>query len=553
MFKFSQTLANTKRVTQIVTILSKNGFENIVKKINFEGNFKLPLFQKIQHDHLNQTQRIKKTVEELGPTFIKLAQMLSTRPDLISLALMHEFEKLQDKVTPVEIEEITPIFKEAFDKEVHELFAKPLTLLATASIGQVYRTQLLTGEEVVVKVLKPHISTIIYNDLEILKQIASLFDGAFKEYGIYSLLEIVKEFEHSIKHELDFKLEAMNLNHFEMMFQEDKRIKVPKLYKAYSNHKIITMEFIEGIKISDRQTLQQYHIDSDRLVELGFELLCEQIFRYRFFHADPHPGNIFVTYDGKISFIDFGIMGSLGQDEHKKMMDLVYHLSKKEPEKAALDILNMTNFPTTIDKNSFVKEMSSLITLYLYQELKEIRIKELFTDMTTLVSKHAIAFQSSYYLLFKALVTIEGVGSNLNPNFNAMKHLTPIIEKLYQEELSLFNILKKLSDLPINVRDFFDYTPSALKELLEQMKRGHFRVEFEHKGLEPMEETIEKSFNRLTVSIVIASTLIGSSLVLLAKTPPLIYEIPLLGIIGFGVACGMGIVLAYSIYKLGRL
>jgi len=549
----SKTISNTKRLTQIITILSRNGFENIVKKINFEARFHVPIFSKIQHTRINQSQRIKKTVEELGPSFIKLAQMLSTRPDLISLELIQEFEKLQDNVFPIDIAEILPIIQEELGKEIDELFAQPLTLLATASIGQVYRTTLKDGNEVVIKILKPHIQTIIYSDLEILKQIASLFDNSFQEYGIYSLLEIVKEFEKSIKNELNFKLEAMNLNRFEMIFKEDKRIKVPKLYKKYTTSKIITMEYIDGIKISNTQKLIEYNINSNKLVELGFELLCEQIFKYRFFHADPHPGNIFVTYDGKISFIDFGIMGSLSQEEHKKMMDLVYHLAKKEAEKASLDILNMTNFPLDIDKDSFVKEMSNIINVYLYQNLKDIKIKELFNDIISIVSKHNIAFRSSYYLLFKSIVTIEGVGTNLNPNFNAMRQITPIISKLYAQQLSFKNILKKMNDFPMVIRDFFDYTPSALKELLEQMKRGHFRVEFEHMGLESMEETIEKSFNRLTVSIIIASTLIGSSLVLLAKTPPLIYKIPLLGIIGFGVASAMGLVLAYSIYKRGRL
>ena len=224
----SKTISNTKRLTQIITILSRNGFENIVKKINFEARFHVPIFSKIQHTSINQSQRIKKTVEELGPSFIKLAQMLSTRPDLISLELIQEFEKLQDNVFPIDIAEILPIIQEELGKEIDELFAQPLTLLATASIGQVYRTTLKDGNEVVIKILKPHIQTIIYSDLEILKQIASLFDNSFQEYGIYSLLEIVKEFEKSIKNELNFKLEAMNLNRFEMIFKEDWSIILPK-------------------------------------------------------------------------------------------------------------------------------------------------------------------------------------------------------------------------------------------------------------------------------------------------------------------------------------
>jgi len=306
MIKISQTIANTKRIGQIITILSKNGFDDIIKKINFEGSFRLPISKDTNRDNLSKSQRIKKTVEELGPSFIKLAQMLSTRPDLISLELVHEFEKLQDSVSPVDINEINPIFKEEFDKEQEEIFAKPLELLATASIGQVYKGELLNGNEVVVKVLKPKIDEIIKNDLDILKKIASLFDDAFVDYGINSMLDIVKEFERSIKNELNFKLEAMNLTRFGTIFKDDDRIKVPKLYKEYSTNKIIMMEFIDGIKVSNIEQLKHNSIDTKEIAKKGFELLCEQIFKYRFFHADPHPGNIFITLDSTRTENTFG-------------------------------------------------------------------------------------------------------------------------------------------------------------------------------------------------------------------------------------------------------
>lgn len=553
MIKISQTIANTKRVSQIVAVLSKNGFDDIIKKINFEGSFRLPISKNTNSDNLSKSQRIKKTVEELGPSFIKLAQMLSTRPDLISLELVHEFEKLQDSVSPVNIDEITPIFKEEFGKEQNEIFAKPLELLATASIGQVYRGKLLNGEEVVVKVLKPKIDEVIKNDLDILKKIASMFDNAFVDYGVNSILDIVKEFERTIKDELNFKLEAMNLTRFEALFKDDSRIKVPKLYKDYSTSKIITMEFINGIKVSDVKQLNQNNIDTKEIAKKGFELLCEQIFKHRFFHADPHPGNIFITLDSKVSFIDFGMMGSISKKEQKILLELIYHISQRDEEKASLDILNMTNYPDNIDTNSFIKDMSRIVSTYMYANLQDINIKELFNDMTSLISKYNISFKNDYYLFFKAITTIEGVGRNLDSDFNAVEQIKPIIMDFYREQFSLKNIFKKVKEVPKEIIDFLNYTPSDLKELFKQMKSGKFKVELEHIGLQKMEESIEKSFNRLTVSIIIASTLIGSSLLLHAKTPPLIYGVPLFGIAGFSVAFVMGLVLAYSIYKGGKL
>jgi len=553
MIKISQTIKNTKRFTQILSILSKNGFDDILRKLEEQGDFHLPLFSSKENEYLNKNQRIKHTIEQLGSTYIKLAQMLSTRPDLISLELAQEFEKLQDNVTPVDIKYITPIFKEEFGKELDEIFTKPLELLATASIGQVYKGILLNKEEVVVKVLKPNIKDIIRDDLEILKQLATLIDDYFKDYGVSSIYNIIKEFEFSIKNELNFKLEAMNINRFNSFFQEDERIKVPKVYKEYSRSKIITMEFIKGIKVSKIDQLKKQNIDCKEVAKKGFALLCEQIFENKFFHADPHPGNVFVTYDNKISFIDFGIMGTITKDEQKVLIELISNISQKDSEKVSLNILDMTNHPLDIEINEFVKDMSIVINSYMYSDLKDINIKDLFHDITIIIAKHKISFKNCYYLFFKSLSTIEGVGRILDPEFNAVENIKPIVLKFYKNQFSLKNLFSRMKEIPKELIEFLDYTPRDLKEIFKLIKEGKFKVELEHAGLQKMEESIEKSFNRLTVSIIIASTLIGSSLLLLAKIPPLIYDIPLFGIAGFSMAVIMGLILAYSIYKGGKL
>ncbi|MGD9624361.1 MAG: ABC1 kinase family protein [Arcobacter sp.] len=553
MIKISQAIKNTKRFTQILKILSKNGFDDILKKLEKQGGIQLPVTKLNNNIHLSKSQRIRLTIEELGSTYIKLAQMLSTRPDLISLDLVEEFEKLQDKVTPIDIKDIIPIFQEEFGKELEEIFSEPLELLATASIGQVYKGKLLNGNEVVVKVLKPNIQIIIHDDLEILKQLAFLFDEYFKEYGISSIYNIIQEFEKSIKNELNFKLETMNIIRFGELFKNDERIKVPKVYKEYSSHKIITMEFIKGIKVSKVDQLKQHNIEITHVAKNGFILLCEQIFENKFFHADPHPGNIFVTYDNKISFIDFGMMGTITKEEQRVLIELISNISQKETEKVSLSILNMTTYPNDIEINDFVKDMSIIINGYMYSDLKDINIKELFHDITIVISKYNISFKTSYYLFFRSISTIEGVGRVLDPEFNAVENMKPIVSRFYQNQFSIKNLLSKIKEFPKDIIEFLDYSPKDLKIIFQMMREGKFKVELEHIGLQKMEESIEKSFNRLTVSIIIASTLIGSSLLLLAKTPPLIYDIPLFGIVGFSTAVVMGLFLAYYIYKGGKL
>ena len=313
------------------------------------------------------------------------------------------------------------------------------------------------------------------------------------------------------------------------------------------------MEFIQGDTLEKIEQLKKENINTKDVAKNGFALLCEQIFEHRFFHADPHPGNIFVTEDHKISFIDFGMMGTITKEEQKVLIELISNISAKESEKVSLSILNMTNHPDNINQSDFIRDMSVIINGYMYSDLKDINIKDLFHDVTIVIAKYKISFQNSYYLFFKSLSTIEGVGRMLDPEFNAVENIKPIVLKFYKTQFSIKNLLAKIKELPQEMIEFLDYTPKDLKTIFKLMKEGKFKVELEHVGLQKMEESIEKSFNRLTVSIIIASTLIGSSLLLLAKTPPLIYDIPLFGIAGFSTAVVMGLILAYSIYKGGKL
>lgn len=554
MFRASGTMANIKRLQQILTVLAKNGLDDIVATLQREGGFTFPFgFKRSVETHLSKSERLKKSVEELGPTFIKFAQVLSTRPDLIGPELIREFGKLQDEVTPVPFEAIEPVFFEEFGKRFDELFSEKPVLLASASIGQVYKTRLFSGEAVVVKVRKPGIEAVIRSDLAILNQLASLLDKKLVHYGIESAKRVVEEFARTINKELNYALEALNLKRFYAAFSDDTRIVVPKLYDAYSSEKVLTMGYIEGIKVSNLEKLEAAGIDAKQVARQGFDLLCEQIFKHRFFHADPHPGNLFVLEGTKIAFIDFGMMGKITQKEQKTFTELIYYIVKNEEEKAALILLEMTKTPEDIDRDGFSKEMGDLFGTYFYGELKAIRIKTIFDDITSLMAKYKVYFKEDYYLLVKALITVEGVGKHLDPHFNASEAIKPTIARFYREQMALKTLLSRMGEMPREVLDFFSDFPEKSKKLLNLLTEGKFKVEFEHIGLEALEESIEKSANRLSIAIIIAAVLIGSALLLLAKTPPLIFEIPILGLAGFTVALVMSFILILSIFKKGRL
>ncbi len=553
--KVWQTFKQLERYQQIASVLLRNGFDNLVVALEVEKHIHIP-FTSVNDEilHLSRSERIKKTVEELGPTFIKFAQILSTRPDLIPLELANAFSKLQDEVSPIPFSEIKQVFLEEFGKPVSELFDGELELVASASLGQVYKGVLPDGDLVAVKVQKPNITQTIASDIAIMRQIASFLKDRLKEYGIDDANMIIDEFEKTIRKELDFNIEALNLKRFAKNFEENPKIKVPRLYESLTTMRILTMEYIDGVKVSDLKKLEERGIDAKLAAKNGFDLLCEQIFLFRYFHADPHPGNIFALEDGRLAFIDFGMMGRIGERDRRYFVDMIYYIVKNEEEKAAYNLLKLAKIKDeNMNVDAFCKDMGDIISTYFYGSLKDISIQNLLNDMIALMSRYRVYFREDNYLLTKALITIEGVGKQLDPDFNAAEEIRPFVLRFYKNSRSFGALLGKVGEIPKDVSDFVTEFPDDIKFLIEKLKNGNFKMEFEHVGLEALEQSIEKSFNRLSVAIIISAVLIGSSLLSFAKMPPLVLGIPVFGLIGFTIALLMGIVLIISIYRRGKL
>ena len=529
-----------KRTKEIIFILAKYGFGDIIETFGIKVPFK-------KNPNISRSERIRKAIEELGPTFIKLAQVLSLRPDLIPLELSKEFEKLQDSVTPVSFNEMKTVLENEFECKIEEIFEDGFELLASASIGQVYKAKLKTGEYVAVKILKPGIEEKIFADLYILEHFAKMFRDKFLMYGV-DLEKILQEFAKSIKKELNFNLEGLNLKRFYFNFKNNGNIKVPRLYEQFSSKRVLTMEYIDGIKISSREKLLAAGYSLKDITKKGFDLICEQIFVHRFFHADPHPGNLMV-YEGKIVFLDFGIMGRISEEDRKNLVELIYYVIKREEEKAALYILKLSKIEGEIDISSFQREMADIIASYFYSSLKQIELRAIIDDVLKVMQRYKIFFKEDNYLFAKSLVTMEGVGKQLYPEFNAAKEVAPFIKKLYKSSFSFKNIFSKTTEINKFIIDFLYNLPFDLKDIIKKIKNGNLKIEFEHVGLEDFEKTIAKSFNRLSISIVIASILIGSSMLLSSHVPPLFKNVSVFGILGFLSALVLGIFLIVEILR----
>ncbi|NPA11529.1 MAG: AarF/ABC1/UbiB kinase family protein [Epsilonproteobacteria bacterium] len=532
------SLYELKRTKEIVFILAKYGFGDIVESLGLPVPFK-------KNVKLGRIERIRRAIEELGPTFIKLAQLLSLRPDLIPLSLAKELEKLQDSVEPVDFELIKPVLKEELGVDCEEVFGCEFELLASASIGQVYKTKLKSGEDVAVKVLKPGIEEKIFADIALMFRLARILRERFLVYGV-DVVRIVEEFARSIKRELDFNIEALNIKRFSANFKNNPNIKVPKVYMA--TKRVLVMEYIDGIKISDTKELEKRGYNLKEITKKGFDLICEQIFIHRFFHADPHPGNLMVS-GGKIVFLDFGIMGRLSLEDQKYFIELIYYVIKQQEEKAAEYVLKLSKVNGEVDISSFKKEMADIISTYFYSSLKDVELRSLIDDMLKVMSRYRIYFKEDNYLLAKALVTMEGIGKKLYPEFNAAEEIKPFIIKVYKQNFSPFNIFKRSHEMNKAIVEFITHFPSDLNEIISKVKKGDLQFEFKHVGLEEFEEAIKSSFNKLSTAIVIGAILVGSSMLLSSKIPPLIEGVSVFGIGGFLFAFVLGSVLIFNILK----
>ena len=554
-----RTYRHLNRYRHILTVLFKYGFGDLVDVLKIEQYLEIGLQmisrkRREQVEKLTREERVRMALEELGPTFIKLGQVLSTRPDLISGELIEELSKLQDHVPPFGYDKVRQIVEEELKETLEDIFESfEETPLAAASIGQVHKARLKDGEVVAVKVQRPGIRKTIEVDLEIMLHLALLMERHLEEFQANRPARIVEEFARTIEKEIDYTIEASHIERFARQFIADETVYVPKVFRETTTERVLTMEYIAGIKASEVDRIEQEGLDRKIITARGADLILKQVFDHGFFHADPHPGNIFVLPGNVICYLDFGMMGSIDRQTREDFADLVYSVVKKDESRAMQALLVLTQYDEEPDEHLLTRELADFMGQHLYQPLKDLQVGKLLKQLMELLSRHHLQMPPDLFLMMKALATVEGVGLSLDPDFHMINQTTPFIQRIKMEQFHPKRIATDIFKSGSEFIRLIQEIPGELRVLLRQMKRGKVKMEFEHVGLEPMLAAHDRASNRIAFSIVIAALIVGSALIVLSKTPPFLFGIPVIGIIFFVAAAVMGMWLLIAILRKGRL
>jgi ubiquinone biosynthesis protein len=543
------------RYGEIISVFIKYGFGDVIAGLNLKRyawpfHFKRGAAIKAP---LSRWERVRLAIEELGPTFIKLGQFLSNRPDLVSSGLIDELVKLQDSVKPFSKTEALAILEHALKRPVGEVFADfPDEPIASASIAQVYRARLKNGDDVAVKVQRPNIRQTVASDLDIIKHLAGLIERHNKDLTALHLSESVREFGQTLRKELDFSLEAATMERFRADFKNTREYYVPKVYAALTTESVLVIEFVEGIKVSDIDSLIKANLNPVDIAKTGVNLILRQIFTNGFFHADPHPGNILILKDGRFCFLDYGAVGIVSASLRHHLGVILYGFIYKDPQRI-IRTLSQLSTDRIVNIERLEYELTEIIGQYSSASLGEIKVRDLFERFGRITSENHIRFMPGFYLLFKALITIEGVGLLLDPAFNLTREVEPYARRLMRNNPRLkylpFDVYFTLMDMASLLKEL----PFEVKDLMRMVKAGETRIQFEHRGLDSLALKLDQAVNRMVFAIVLAALIIGSSVVIHSGMPPYLYGVPLIGVSGFTIAGLLAVWLLFSMLRNKKL
>lgn len=521
VFNPINTINDINRFRQIVAVLFKHGFGQLVNQIISADTPLANLMAKLRKDepededtglvesNITLARRTLYVLQELGPTFIKLGQILSTRADLIPDEFIQEFKTLQDNVPPFDFEEAKFQIETELGSTIEELFESfDVRQIATASIGQVYNAVLRTGEDVVVKVQRPNVAFIIQRDIDLLYILARLAERQSADLRLLNPVGIVKEFEKAIQRELDYNTELRNALRFKEAFKYHDQIEIPDVYKQFSAKKVMTMERIKGVKITNAELIG---CDKKILARVALNAILHMVFENGFFHADPHPGNLFALPGNKIAILDLGMVGRLDEEMRDKMADLIISLNTRDTDGVARALYSIGKSEQRVDFVEFKKDVGEVLDKIQGLPLSEIHFSEILNELIQGAKKNRIKVPNDYTLMGKAIITIEGIGRVLDPTLNLEEEAEPFVRKLIQDRWSTKRIGADLYKRGKDLYQWSNDVPIQLVNILDDIQNGNIKLNVEDTKQAEALKIWEQIIGKLAAGFITSALIISST------------------------------------------
>ncbi len=547
------TFSRINRFRKIIFTLFKYGFEDILSRLDLPEKVFPKKIKKFIHPQGTTWERIRLILEELGPTFIKLGQMLSLRVDLLPFDLIKELSKLQDEVPYEEFEVIKKEMEKAYKRPLEEIFANidPIPV-AAASIAQVHRGILKKGnKDVAIKIQRPNIKQIIRTDLSILENLAKRVHEKIEFLRSYNFPGLINEIKKMFSQELNFTKEAKNILLAQKTLKDNPKIYLPEVYLEFSSSNILVMEYIEGRNLKE---IKDEDEDLKREVaKTCVEAILKQMLVDGFFHADPHPGNILITKDKKICFLDWGIVGRLTESDKLKISSLLDGIIRKDGEIILTSLLSLSQDIANLNRDLLLKDVMEILDYYYILSLKDIKLVDMLKELIQTIKEHNLKVRIDLSMMFKSLITLDGTTRALYSDINIIEEFSPYVRRLLLRKYRPDVIFKHLRHSIYNIWQFQKKVPFQISNLLSKLEEDDLTIVLEHKKLENLIKSIERSANKLTLGVVIGAMVIASSMIITTGIKPLLFGYSALGLGGYVLSALLGFWLIISIIKSKKM